>query len=126
MAIHDDKQAERLNKELSKYEALDAAEIDEVIRGLLEEPKGQKFLWWLLQVGKYGINPFTPDPVTMAFQCGEINIGAQIMARIVDVNPMGFAQLSMKRKLEDDRRNASASAIAGGNDLFDTGTDSAS
>lgn len=118
MAIHDDKQAERLNKELSKYEALDQAEIDEVIRNLLEEPKGQKFLWWLLQIGKYGLNPFSPDPNVMSFQAGEMNVGSAILSRIIEVNPMGFAQLQIRRKTEDDRRNSAASNIARGDDLF--------
>ena len=118
MAQHDDKQAERLNRELVKYQAVDDAEIDEVIRNLLEEPKGQKFIWWLLQVGKYGINPFSPDVAVMAFQAGEMNVGSAILARILEVNPMGFAQLQMKRKLEDDRRSAAAQRISVGDDLY--------
>lgn len=118
MAQHDDKQAERLARELAKYEALDTAEIDEVIRTLLELPKGQKFLWWLLQIGKYGVNPFSPDPVSMGFQCGEQNIGAQIMSRIIEVNPMGFAQMQLERKLESDRRDSTARSLSSGDDLF--------
>lgn len=118
MAQHDDKQAERLNRELTKYQALDDAEIDQVIRNLLEEPKGQKFIWWLLQVGKYGVNPFSPDVAVMAFQAGEMNVGNAILARLIEVNPMGFAQLQMKRKQEDERRSAAAQRISAGDDLY--------
>lgn len=124
MAQHDDKQAERLNRELTKYEKLDEAEINQVIESLIADPKGGKFLWWLLQAGKYGINPFSPDPTTMAFQAGEMNVGNAILARIVEVNPMGFAQLQMNRKLESDRRYSSAQRLANGNDLFVSADDS--
>ena len=124
MAQYDDKQAERLNKELSKYQALDDVEINQVIQGLIEDQKGQKFLWWLLQVGKYGLNPFSADPGIMAFQAGEMNVGSAILARIIEVNPLGFAQLQMRRKLEDDRRSAAAQRISAGDDLYSIdGTD---
>ncbi len=122
MAQHDDKAVERLNRELAKYEALDNAEIDQVIQTLLGDNKGQKFIWWLLQVGKYGVQPFTPDAQVTAFQCGEMNVGAQILARLIEVNPLGFAELQLKRKNESDRRDAAARDIASGNDLL-SGTD---
>jgi hypothetical protein len=118
MAQHDDKQAERLNRELTKYQALDEAEIDTVIRQLLEEPKGQKFIWWLLQIGKVGVQPFSTERSITDFQCGELNVGQQMLARLIDVNPMGFAQMQLKRKQEDEYRHAAAQRISTGNDLF--------
>ena len=128
MAQHDDKQTERLNRELSKYAAIDEADIDEVCRHLLSDQKGQKFIWWLLQIGKYGINPFSSDPLAMAFQCGEMNVGSAVLARLVEVNPLGFAQLQLTRKNESDARYSSAQRISSGDDLFpstdDTGSDS--
>ena len=118
MAQHDDVRERRVEKELVKYAALDDADINSVIGTLLEHEKGQKFLWWLLKIGKYGLNPFSPDPLAMAFMSGEMQVGSQIFARLIDVNPMGFAQLQMKRKSEDDRRTQSALRIADGDDLF--------
>lgn len=118
MAQHDDKNQERMLRELSKYESLDSSEIDQVIQQLIIDPKGQKFIWWLLQVGKYGVNPFSPDASVMAFQAGEANVGAQILARIVEVNPLGFAELQITRKKESDARNRAASSLAAGDDLF--------
>jgi len=120
MANHDDKQAERLNKEFAKYQALDEAEIDQTIQNLLATNGGGKFLWWLLQIGKYGVNPFSPDPVTMAFQAGEMNVGSAVLARIIEVNPLGFAELQMSRKLESDRRDSAARNLSAGGDLFST------
>ena len=118
MAQHDDKQAQRYAREMAKYEALDEAEINEEIRELLSRPRGKKFLWWLLQVTKYGHNPFSPDPATMAFAAGEMNVGAQVMARLIEVNPLGFAEMQLERKTESDRRDIAARNIAHGNDLF--------
>lgn len=118
MAQHDDKKQERMLRELSKYETLDTSEIDQVIQQLIVDPKGQKFLWWLLQISKYGVNPFSPDASVMAFQAGEANIGAQILARIVEVNPLGFAELQITRKKESDARYRAASSLAAGDDLF--------
>lgn len=123
MANHDDKQAERLNRELSKYAALDDAEIDQFIQQMLADQKGQKFLWWLLQIGKYGTQPFTVDPQTTAFQCGELNVGNAILMRVIEVNPLGFAQLQLQRKDEDGQRTAAARDIASGNDLYAPGDD---
>lgn len=124
MAAHDDKEAKRLQRELAKYAAIDDQDINDFIRQALIDRKGQKFIWWLLQVGKYGVNPFAPDAVTMAFQSGEMNVGSQILARVIDVNPLGFAQLQIERKLEDDRRRSSAANIARGDDLLSALTDS--
>jgi hypothetical protein len=125
MAQHDDKEAERLNREYTKYAALDEADIDSFIAGMLASAKGKKFLWWLLQIGKYGVNPFSPDVTTMAFQAGEMNVGSAILARVIDVNPLGFAELQLERKNENERRNESAKRIADGTDLFASGDDDA-
>lgn len=126
MAQHDDKQAQKLAKELAKYEAIDEAEIDEICRFLLTDQKGQKFIWWLLQIGKYGLNPFSSDALAMAFQAGEMNVGSAVLARLIEVNPLGFAQLQLTRKNADDTRRASAQRISSGNDLLsdpDSGDD---
>jgi hypothetical protein len=123
MAQHDDKLAERLAKEMARYQALDEAEINQVIAGLIADPKGQKFLWWLLQIGKWGTNPFAVEPTIMAFQVGEMNVGSAILARLIEVNPLGFAQLQVNRKTDDDRRNAAAQQLARDGDLFSPGDD---
>lgn len=121
MSQHDDKEALRLQKEFARFEAIDNQDIDAFIAVALGDTRGQKFLWWLLQVGKYGVNPFSPDSNVMAFQSGEANVGAQILSRIIDVNPIGFAELQMQRKIEDDRRSSRAAELAAGDDLFATG-----
>jgi hypothetical protein len=118
LAQHDDKVAERYAKELAKFDALDQADIDETLRVLLTLEKGQKTLWWLLQIGKVGTQPFATDPYVTAFQAGELNVGQQILARLIDVNPTGYADMQMKRKQEYERRDGLARDNASGNDLF--------
>lgn len=105
MADHDDKETKKQLEAQARWAALDDADIDETIRVLLQLAKGQKFLWWLLQVGKVGMQPFTGDRNTTDFQCGELNVGQQILARYIDVNPLGYAEMQMERKREDERRD---------------------
>jgi hypothetical protein len=124
MAQHDDHIAKRLKLEADRLAAIDKADIDSYIAEAINDPRGQKFLWWLLEVGKWGTNPFSTDTNTMAFNVGEMNVGAAILARIVQVNPMGFAQYQMQRQIEDDRRSERAARIAAGDDPDDNSDDS--
>jgi len=119
MAISDDKQADRLKRELEKFAAFDAAQIDETLRYLLADEGGQRLLWWLLEIGKsIGVQPYTANSDYTIFQCGEMNVGMQILARITDAHPVGFAEMQIKRKNEDEWRNTRASELASGNDLY--------
>lgn len=118
MAQHDDKEAKRYARELAKFEALDRADIDETLNVLLGLDKGQKTIWWLLQIGRVGTQPFDRDPYVTAFQAGELNVGQQILARLIDVNPTGYADMQMKRKQEYERRDGLARDASTGSDLF--------
>lgn len=122
MAQHDDKEAERYAREAGKFAALDDADIDETLRVLLTLDKGQKLIWWLLQIGKVGTQPFTVDPHTTSFQCGELNVGQRILDRLIEVNPTGYAEMQLKRKNEYERRDELIRSALIGDDLF-TGND---
>lgn len=119
MASHDDKEQAAALKQATRWAELDEADINETIQRLLLEEKGQKFLWWLLQIGKVGLQPFQLDPHATAFSCGELNVGNQIQARVIEVNPLGFAQMQIDRMNESDRRSSSQSGSdsSSGNDL---------
>ena len=120
MAISDDKQAQRVKRELEKLAAHDEAEISQEIQGLLSRPSGQKFLWWLLQIGKVYQQPYQQDSDYTIFQCGELNVGNQMLARFIETNAVGYAEMQLARKLEDERRNDYATRIASGDDLYGT------
>jgi hypothetical protein len=73
-------------------------ERDSVVNVLLNDPKGREYLWWLLSITKVNANPFSANALTTSFSCGEQNIGQQILAHILDVNPAGYVQM-LKEKL---------------------------
>lgn len=123
MAQHDDKVAEAQAREQQRFAEYDEAQINRAMLELLETEQGQKFLWWLLQIGQYGMQPFAADPLKTAFNCGELNIGNQVMLRICEVNPTGFAQLQENRKQENERRSEHLSRVSASTIGDSAGTD---
>src|SRR5690606_41749848 len=51
------------------------------------------FLWFLLEITKVGRQPFTANALTTSFCCGELNIGQQIVAQIIEADPAGYVRL---------------------------------
>ncbi len=86
-----------------KFEARIQQEIDNATRALLQSGDGRQFLWWLLEIGRYGQVPFTGNALTTAFQCGELNVGQQLLAQLTSVDPEGFLNLLKERN--DDRHD---------------------
>lgn len=89
-----------------RWEREDQAAIDAAFTELLSTYEGRKMLWWLLQVGRFGTQPFTGHALTTAFDCGQLNIGQQIFERITLVSPEGFIQLMKEQADERARRDA--------------------
>lgn len=50
----------------------------EVIRTMMSVESNRKWFYELLTKCHIGSNPFSADPISMAFACGELNIGQQI------------------------------------------------
>jgi len=94
-----DKQAARKQKEAAKLEKLN---IDKACESLLATREGRHYLWWLLRIGRVGSQPFTNNALATSFGCGELNVGQQILAHIIEVNPAGYA-LMIQEKADDDR-----------------------
>lgn len=74
---------------------------DLFIRDVLNRPDGREFIWWLLQIGKFGTQPFATDSNLTAFGCGELNVGQQIFAAVIEADPAGF--LRMQQEINDAR-----------------------
>lgn len=70
----------------------------EFIRAAMTTREGRFFMWWLLQIGKYGVNPFASNALTMSFGCGEMNVGAQILEEILTAVPTGFPDMMIEQK----------------------------
>lgn len=96
----DDKRLRRLQAKFAKQDKL---VVDAFIAGALEDYGGRKFLWWLLELGKFGQQPFSANALTTSFACGELNVGNQIFQRIAEVNAAGYVQLAQENL--DEYRN---------------------
>ncbi len=84
----------------------DQHEIELAIRDLLASAAGRRLLRRWLEFGKIGVNPFTTNALTMAFGCGELNVGQQVLADIMAVSPDGW--LLMQKEVADEQRNRSS------------------
>ena len=111
-------------KELRKARATEKRTedaIDTATRALLLSPDGKAFLWWMLGITRYGQTPWTTNALTTSFNCGEQNIGQQLLARLTAVDPEGFLNLLKERnddRHDDDRsRDDDGSAGPGDDDL---------
>lgn len=114
MAAHDDKRAEVRERRIREYAKNDALEINAALERLLQQRDGRRLLWWLLEIGRVSGQPFRADPYLTAFGCGEMNVGNQIQARIIEASPTGY--MNMQQEHADDDRTRSNSINAGERD----------
>lgn len=98
----DDDEGKRLYRAQRKKAEADQLEIDEAVRALLAVPRGRMYLWWLLQIGKVGTQPFASNALNTSFNCGELNVGNQILSHIISVDPAGYVRM-MQEKADNDR-----------------------
>lgn len=121
MARHDDPQEAAAQRKQRKAEKLDSISRGLAVRGLLSSPEGRAYLWWLLQIGRYGVQPFAADSERTAFNCGELNVGLQILAHILETDPAGFVRLQEEHK--DARSDPTSDADASAEPGTDTDSD---
>lgn len=98
------------------WEKQDQTDREDAIRALLATVKGRRFIWWLLEVGKEGIQPFTANALTTAFNCGELNVGKQILAQVIEIDPEGYLRLLKERQDERTNRDLALRNDAGDDD----------
>lgn len=131
MAQHEDREAKALKRKQEAHQRQVNIEIDAAIAHLLKMREGRRFLWWLLQIGKVNQQPFTMDARTTAFNCGELNVGQQVLARITLVQPAGYLQMQEENlneynarvRADADARTDSADGDANAGN-WDAGADS--
>lgn len=58
-----------------------------VILVLMGTEEGRRFVREHLELAHVGTNPFNNDPIKMAFNCGELNVGQRFMADIMNATP---------------------------------------
>lgn len=110
-----------------KWAEQDELEINAAVSALFEHGHGRRLLWWLLQVGKVGVQPFAQNSLITAFSCGELNVGQRILDRMLQVSPDGYVNLMKEMQNErsdrDGELNASYTSTRSGDE---PGFDSAS
>lgn len=104
MAQHDERKTE-LAKALEKLSEFQEKEIDKALSRLGQTDDGRKLLWWLLQIGGVGTQPFAANALNMSFNCGVLDVGNKILARIVTVDAAVYVRMmqendSVYRELE--------------------------
>jgi hypothetical protein len=120
MAQHDEKASDR-SRALKQLDKLHEAQINKAIASLAETVEGRRFMWWLLQVGKVGTQPFASNALNTSFNCGELNVGNSILARIASVSPAVYVR--MQQENENEYRTFDSNFDAAGNLRNPTGAD---
>lgn len=110
-----------------QWEKADNDQVAAAVQALLEHEHGRKFLWWLLQIGRVGTQPFSNNALTTSFACGELNVGQQVLAKIIEVNPAGYVRMmeesNDERNIRDIQLNSAAKPDDGGSDDHARGHD---
>lgn len=110
MAYTDDGGKQKLALQ-ERFEREDTLARADALRALVSQPYGRKYLWWLLQIGKVGMQPMTSaDPALTAFNCGALNVGQQILAHLTEIAPEGYLQMMKENSDERSRRNTELAA----------------
>lgn len=96
--------------------------LDDAVKALMQHQQGRDYLYWLLELCGIGRNPFTANALTTSFSCGELNVGQQIQAHIIEVAPEGYLQMLREREEErlKNERDSGNSDDSDGNDASDS------
>ena len=100
-----DERAER--RQADKLRAISQkqkTDIDDAVAALVQHPQGRQYIYWLLEISGIGRNPYTPNALNTSFACGQLNVGQQIQAHLIEVAPDAF--LAMLKEKEEERLNA--------------------
>lgn len=66
---------------------------DKALNELLSTQEGRQFVWWLLTIGKWQTMPYAGSDAATNFACGEMNVGNQIFARLIETNPQAYLRI---------------------------------
>lgn len=89
-----------------RWQKEDEQKIDSAVAALVEHTQGRKLLWWLLEIGRIGMQPYANNALNTAFNCGELNVGQRILDRIISVSPEGYVRMMKENESESRERDA--------------------
>jgi hypothetical protein len=96
----------RFNK-LQSVEKQRRLRLDDFVKVMMTTHQGREYMYWLLELTRVGQQPFTGNALTTMFNCGELNIGQQITAHVMEVAPDDY--LKMLREKQEEQMNAERS-----------------
>lgn len=111
MAKDDETKARLTARKQAEWAKQDEADVNQAMAALLNTPIGRKLLWWQLQIGRVNTQPFNTDALIMAFNCGELNTGQQILARMLEVDPQGYVKMQQENADGHAVRTAELAAV---------------
>lgn len=116
----DDKTARRRFNKAKELERARKLRLDDFIKAAMGTVQGRDYFYWVLEVCRVGRNPFTGNALNTAFNSGELNVGQQVQAHLMEVTPEDyFKMLRERKKEEDDRAIADADSDTDSGDDFD-------
>lgn len=109
---HDDKQAQRRQREQQKWAQTDQRDLDDFVRAMFEHRSGRRYALWLMSIanGMGTDEIFTTNALMTAFNTGTHNVGKQIWAHMLDVAPDAFFKAL---KEQADERTARGHSLDG-------------
>lgn len=97
MAAHDDKDAGKRARKEQAFAREVSLRIDTAITHISGTREGREFLWWLMQQGRVGSQPYSANALNTAFACGELNVGNAILARLISVDPAIYVRMQQEQ-----------------------------
>lgn len=82
-----------------------------VVNNLMKFGEGRSWMYDFLEACHIGMTPFSTDPIIMAHNCGEMNIGMRVWSQLQDYCPDQYILMMQERKILNERR-AQRSATA--------------
>ena len=79
--------------------------MDEFVKAMCITREGRDYLWWVLEISGINANPHTANALNTAFNCGQMNVGQQVLSHLMSVAPDGYFNMLKEREKEknDDR-----------------------
>lgn len=100
----DERAEKRQSDKLRAIARQQKTDVDDAVRALVQHAQGRQYIYWLLEICGIGRNPFTQNALNTSFACGQLNVGQQIQAHLIEVAPDAF--LEMLKEKEEERLNA--------------------
>lgn len=78
--------------------------IDKFLQAAMTTREGRDYVWWLLEISTLNHNPHTANALNTAFNCGQMNVGQQVLAHLMSVAPEGY--FNMLKEREEEKKDA--------------------